>query len=206
MSSYEKFNIKDIASMHKFIQEYGFATICAYDANNLEISHSPLLLSKSQFSDELCLTGHLANQNNLKQLISNKAKAKVVFHGPHAYISPTWYSNAGVPTWNYAVVHVEGAFKLIEDNDKLLKVITELSNKYEQNRQPSWNIVDFPTERLQKMMTAIFAFEISIEKITAKFKISQNKSLEDKQNVITGLLNENSSENELLAKFMKKHS
>ena len=63
-----------------------------------------------------------------------------IFHGPHAYVSPTWYeSDNVVPTWNYVAVHAYGTLRLIEDRDRLVNLIRRTVERYESAMPSPWS-------------------------------------------------------------------
>jgi transcriptional regulator len=113
-----------------------------------------------------------------------------MFQGAHAYVSPTWYEGTGVPTWNYTAVHVYGTVRVIHDTAWLKAQVEHLSHYYEGDTPNAW-IPAYP----DKMLEAIVGFEITIESLQAKYKLSQNRSAADQHNVMQAL-EASSSENE----------
>jgi transcriptional regulator len=120
------------------------------------------------------------------------SKIWVVFHGPHAYVTPTWYPSKQidgkvVPTWNYMVVHVEGVMTLTNESSWLLQNVEDLSTHHEVLRDSQWRIHDAPEDYLTMMTRGIMGIEIEISSMAGKFKLSQNKSIEDHAGVAKGL-------------------
>ena len=119
----------------------------------------------------------------------------VIFQGPQAYISPNWYaskpSSGGkvVPTWNYAVVHVQGKLRALppEQSAALLAILQQLTDQHEANQAHPWQVSDAPADYLEKLARAIVGIEISISQISGKWKVSQNKSGDDMTSVVAGL-------------------
>ncbi len=109
-----------------------------------------------------------------------------IFQGPHAYVSPSWYSSPGVPTWNYAVVHLRGKPRLIESESELEAVVQRLTHVYESHMPNPWK-PNLEGERRTKLLSMIVGFEIEVMDIQAKFKLSQNRPLEDQQTVVKKL-------------------
>lgn len=142
-----------------------FATVVTVDGGVPFASHLPLLL------DGEVLVGHMARANPQWRHFDGRGDALAIFHGPHAYISPTWYAAPGhVPTWNYAVVHVYGAPRVVEDGAAALARIVEAF-------EPTpWRIGDVASDRLGALLQAIVAFEIPITRIEAKWKVGQNRT------------------------------
>src|SRR6478752_7336150 len=100
---------------------------------------------------------------------------KVIFTGQHTYISPRYYvSEFSVPTWNYTAVSVTGRITVIQDEDSVLGFFDSLVNENEKSDSP-W-MLDRSDERYMKMLSAIVVFSISLDKVEASFKLSQNKS------------------------------
>jgi len=109
-----------------------------------------------------------------------------IFEGPHAYVSPGWYQNhPAVPTWNYAVVHAHGRARLM-DEAELHALVHELSSQYEAGREKPWRMGDLPADYVSSMLTAIVGFELAVDKLEGKFKLSQNRPA-DRERVIAAL-------------------
>lgn len=203
------FEINDQNEICGFIRQYSFATLFSWKPEP-EVTHLPLLLNET--ADGLTLTGHLAKANHhWKSADSNEVL--VVFQGPHAYISPTWYGEGpAVPTWNYSVVHARGQFKVIDDlaaNQQVLqRYVTEFeSNHVHSHSRPSpkpWTTDGQSDEFLESLSQAVVSFSIQIESLTAKWKLSQNQTAERQQSVIAGLRARNSSQDVEVAQMMQK--
>jgi transcriptional regulator len=129
---------------------------------------------------------HMARANPQWQHFSSCGEILAVFQGPHAYVSPSWYSSPGVPTWNYAVVHLRGKPRLIESESELEALIERLTHIYESHTPNPWK-PNLSGERRTKLLNMIVGFEIEITEIQAKFKLSQNRPPEDRENVMDQL-------------------
>jgi transcriptional regulator len=128
-----------------------------------------------------------------------------IFSGPHAYISPRWYaSEFSVPTWNYAVVHVYGMPEIIEEPEALRKIVDDTTAKYEQRFDTPWSM-HLPEKAVDGMLRAIVGFSIKITRIEAKFKLGQNKSVEDQEAMLLGLESDSDPASNELAQFMKDY-
>jgi transcriptional regulator len=176
--------------LHRVIREYPFASLVVVKDGIPDVNHLPLVLSE----DGEFLRGHLARGNDLAKPEMNQSHLWMVFHGPHAYVTPTWYPSKKidgktVPTWNYIVVHVEGDMTLIEDKAWLLNNVEELSKHHEKLRKSEWQVNDAPVDYLDMMTRGIVGIEIKITSMTGKFKLSQNRSEDDQKGVIEGLKN-----------------
>jgi transcriptional regulator len=125
-----------------------------------------------------------------------------IFHGPHAYISPSWYvEQHTVPTWNYAVVHVYGIPRLV-DETALKQIVIETTNKYESSMPKPWTI-PLSERELDAMLKAIVGFTIEITRVEAKFKLGQNRSKEDQESMLKALEQSTDSGGRDLAEFIK---
>jgi len=179
----------NLEDCQRIIREHPFASLVTVEDGLPEVNHVPLVLSE----DGKTLSGHLARGNGLSKEHMNDKPILVVFHGPHAYVTPTWYATKKVdgkvvPTWNYIVVQVKGIMKLTQDHDWLLKNVDELSTHHEQLRHSSWRVQDAPNEYLQMMMRGIVGIEIEIQSMEGKFKLTQNRQQADHSGVVQGLL------------------
>src|SRR5699024_6280016 len=124
-----------------------------------------------------------------KTMKNGKEKVLVIFQGPHAYISSTWYQHENVPTWNYQAIHVYGMPRILNDQE-LEEDLTALLEKYERHRSPAvlWENMSSETK---KQIKGIVGFEIKIEEIQAAYKLSQNRNEVDYQQIIQQLKQEN---------------
>lgn len=177
----------DQAEILRFIAAHAFGTLVTVDAGVPCASHIPFLLEQGE---TLTLSGHLAKANPQWQHLAANPQVLAMFQGAHAYVSPTWYEGTGVPTWNYTAVHVYGTVRVIHDTAWLKAQVEHLSHYYEGDTPKAW-IPAYP----DKMLEAIVGFEITIESLQAKYKLSQNRSAADQHNVMQAL-EASSSENE----------
>lgn len=169
------------AAVRALLHAHPFATlITSLAGQEPHITHLPLLLDQGQ------LTGHMARANPHWQAFA-QGHTVAVFHGAHAYVSPRWYVNPTreVPTWNFATVHVHGQPILIDDASAKLSVVDAASTAFEPAENPWQRQLDAP--RLQALLGAIVAFHIPLTRLEAKFKMSQNKTPQDRAQVVAGL-------------------
>lgn len=176
------FRISDRDTLLAFIERYGFATLVSTDPNGVPFAtHLPLLLDRS--SD--LLLGHIARANPQWEMFGGR-ESLAIFHGPHAYVSPSWYTAApAVPTWNYATVHVYGIPRVI-DAERTADVVDRLVSKYEKHRPNPW-LGDMPDDYRRRMLAGIVGFEMPLTRIEGKFKLGQNRSAEDRAGTVAGL-------------------
>lgn len=185
------FEITDKNEQHAFIAANGFGQLISTSNNRPCSTHLPFLLSE----DKTKLLAHLAIQNSQIDNI-NGQQVLVTLQGAHDYISPSWYEGTGVPTWNYQAVHIYGVCQTFTNAERLEQVVNKLTAKYEANMASPWQPDYNP-----KMLNAIIGIEISINEIQCKYKLSQNKSEKDQQQVIEQL-NANGSKD--VAKAMQR--
>ena len=153
------------------------------------------------------LQGHVARANGHWREFDGRTEALAIFQGPHGYVSPTWYTTApAVPTWNYAVVHIYGRPVAIEDRQTATGILEALVRKYESHRVRPYRTEDLAGNFYEQMLKRIVAFEMPIEKIESKFKLGQNRSREDREGTLKGLLGEGSPGAAALAAFMREHA
>lgn len=172
----QHFRVEDRARLVGFMREYAFATLVSSGEAGLHVSHVPLLVDVD--GEKIRLRGHVARGNSQWEALEKAKQVLAIFHGPHAYVSPTWYvTHPSVPTWNYAVVHAYGKARLIEEAE-LHEVVMELSAKYEAGNSPPWKMSELPAAYASSMLGMIVGFEIEVERLDGKFKLSQNRPVE----------------------------
>jgi transcriptional regulator len=177
------------------VERYGFATLVTTGDEGPFASHLPLMLEDRQ---GFVLSGHMARANRQWRHFQGGREVLAIFHGPHAYVSPTHYASPGVPTWNYAVVHMYGKAEIIEDEEQLKQLLETLTHKYEQTASSPW-APDYP----DKLLSAIVGFQISVDRMQAKSKLSQNRPAQDRSNIIDGLSSAESDNARALAALMR---
>ncbi|MEW9570977.1 FMN-binding negative transcriptional regulator [Rhodanobacter sp. Si-c] len=170
--------------LHGLIRDCPFATVLVNTADGLAANHLPFELVGN------ALHGHVARGNELARL--DGAEVLAVFRGPDGYVSPNWYptkqeTHREVPTWNYAVAHVHGRLKVVEDAAWLRALLERLTDHHEATEPQPWRVGDAPTDHVEKMLHAIVGIEIAIERIEGKFKLSQNHPERNRLGVIAGL-------------------
>lgn len=189
------FQHTDIADIQHFIQAYAFATLITQVDGIPYATHLPIYMESTQ---PLRLSGHLAKANPQWQHFSPQQRVLIIFQGPHAYISPTWYKTAGVPTWNYAAVHVYGYVTLIQDKERLQQLVCTLSRHYEGGGDNAWQAQFSP-----QLLDAIVGFEMVVDDIQAKYKLSQNRSQTDRYHIQQALRASHSEQAQLVAELMQ---
>lgn len=164
------------------------------------VSHLPFMYESCEESSGQ-LIGHMARENPQWRSILENQQVLVVFNGPHGYVSPQWYSTPGVPTWNYAVVHVLGKATVFEDSAGVEKTLDKLTSHFESRFLNPWRPA-FPAEKTKQLLHMIVGIEIDVIHIAGKFKLSQNRSAQEQQHIIHELGTSDHSGDRELAKFM----
>ena len=180
------FREDDINALHKLMREYSFATLITQHEGAPFATHLPVILDALRGPNG-ALLAHMARANPQWHDFVDEQEVLVIFQGPHAYISPSWYEvELSVPTWNYAVVHAYGIPRLIDDGEELYKLLKILIETHEAQFENPWPF-QLPDDYLQKMMRGIVGFEIEITRLEGKFKMSQNRTESERENVIAAL-------------------
>ncbi len=182
------FRNDDPQAAFDLIARHGFATLITIDDSRPVISHLPMIADPVR----RVLRGHLARANPHAGRIDGR-RHTAIFIGADAYVSPDWYGDAEqVPTWNYSAVHVTGAARALTQAADIDMLLEELSDLHESRRHDLddgtiWKLSKLPQDKLRKMRAAIVAFEIDIEEMALKAKLSQNKDEADFATVMAKL-------------------
>ncbi len=196
------FEITDNAIMEQFIKENGFATLISKGSDYPVGTHIPIELEINE-NGEKVMWGHISKANPQWKEFENSPNVFVIFlSNVHHYISSSWYNHPNAPTWNYLSVHVSGKLKILE-GEILWESIRRLTSKYEKNSENPVSLDTLP-ESVQKQMNGIVGFEISIDKIEAAFKLSQNRNDEDFKNIVNELRLSNKLSASLMADVMER--
>lgn len=182
-----------------FMQRYSFATLVTVADGVPSATHLPFVVE--QRDDKVVLISHLAKANPQSDELFN-GKALVIFAEPHAYISPKHYEHEkNVPTWNYIAVHAYGTATLIESPEQKAALLAQTINFYEAAYMQQWQAL--PDDYKLNMMKGIVGFEIVVDDLQGKKKISQNRSEIEQQNIITELSNSADSAAKDMAGYMR---
>ncbi|RCW77001.1 FMN-binding negative transcriptional regulator [Saliterribacillus persicus] len=192
------FKINDETTNYEIINQHSFATLISQHSGMPFATHLPLILNK----ENTYLYGHFARPNPQWEDLKNQT-VLAIFHGPHCYISPSWYeTNKAVPTWNYVTVHVYGEIELLEAEDELKDSLNEMVLKYE-DPDSSYSLQDLDTKFLQGMSKGVQGFKVKIKRIEGKSKLSQNHSIERRERVINQLEQISNTDEKQIATLMK---
>jgi transcriptional regulator len=177
------FEITDPAWCHALIRAQSFAVmITADDSGAPCATHLPFLVDDTRGPNGT-LRGHVARANPHWRYLAAGRPTLVVFSGAHAYVSPSWYATRpSVPTWNYIAVHASGTSALVEDPVRVRALLTDLVHVYEGEGQAAWSVESLPADYMDGMQRGIVAFEIPIDRLEGKAKLSQNRGAVDQAN------------------------
>lgn len=199
----EHFAVRDRATIARLVHGYPFATLVTPTAMEPLITHLPLI-HVADCEPHGTLFGHFARANGHAHATSG-IDSVAIFHGPHAYVTPSWYVDPGaaVPTWNYIVAHMHGALEIARDAAETRAVLDLLVHRFEGGRAAPWQL-NLNSRLLDGMVSAIVGFRIKVKRIDAKLKLSQNRMPEDRQRVAEGLAAEGYAEAAATAAWMRE--
>lgn len=177
--------------VHSLMREHPLGALVTLGADGLNANHIPFMIDPEPppFGT---LRAHVARANPAWRDFSRDVEALVIFQGPQAYVTPSWYATKRqtgkvVPTYNYLVVHAYGPLRAIEDPAWLRGFVERLANRFEAGRAQPWKITDAPADFIEKQLQAIVGIEIPVTRLRGKWKVSQNRPAADREGVIRGL-------------------
>lgn len=181
----------DLRSLHDLIEQTPLASVVSHGGAGLLASHLPVLLAREE-GEFGTLYGHFARANPQWRELSDGGEELLIFQGAEAYVSPSFYPSKAehgkvVPTWNYQAVHAYGRAELFDERERLLALVSRLSQRHEQGRAQPWAVSDAPAEYIDSLLRAIVGFALPIARIEGKWKLSQNKDAQDFAGVQRGV-------------------
>jgi transcriptional regulator len=194
--------------LHELMRTCPLGTVVTVSADGLDAAHIPFELDPEP-APFGTLRGHVARANPLWREHLTARAALVIFHGPDAYISPSWYASKRehgkvVPTWNFAVVHAHGLLRSIEDSRWLLGLVQRLTARHESERTVPWKVTDAPAAYIEESLRAIVGVELTITRLVGKWKLSQNRPASDRESVVRGLRDHSENGAASLADLMQQ--
>lgn len=174
---------EDRAKIIEFLRQNEFATLVTFDGEKPTASH--LLMEVFEEGERLFVNGHMSRANPLWKTFEMNNEVLVIFQGAHTYISPTWYNHVNVPTWNYQAVHIYGKVQIVEDRTETYQILKRLIDRHE--AASHYKLESLPQDFVEKEIKGIVAFQIEVTRIEANYKLSQNRSDEDYQNIVAKL-------------------
>ncbi len=198
-----RFNaMEDVEEIRRLVATVGSAQLVSVGDDGWPIA---TLLPVLWDDDRLIF--HLARANPHWRSLRSGSPALAVITGPEAYVSAAWYPSKAehgrvVPTWNYSAVHISGRVAVHHDPDWLRDAVTRLTDEHERRRSAPWSVSDAPTGYVEKQLRAIVGVELTIERVEAKAKLSQNRNDADHAGVVTGLRREGTAREHQVAVAM----
>lgn len=189
---------ESIIEMQEFIRQNGFGILISTVDGKPWATHIPMHLS----TDGKTLNSHISRGNAQWKNWDSSSEVLAVFQGPNAYISSSWYDHVNVPTWNYIAVHVYGTIRIVE-GEALIESLKDLVNKYEKHSVKPVTVEGMPERFLKNEILGIVGFEITISKIEAAYKLSQNRDDKNYKNIVTELKKRKDSDSHEVAKEMQ---
>jgi transcriptional regulator len=178
---------EDPATLQALMREHPLATLVHAGTGDLSADLVPLAYDAATNT----LRGHVARANPLWREAAGQP-VLALFHGPQAYVSPSWYPSKAlhhkvVPTWNYAVVQAHGRLEVVDDAGWLRELVGSLTESQEAAQTAPWRVEDAPADFVQQMLRAIVGIQIAVDGLEGKWKMSQNRDAADRDGVIAGL-------------------
>ncbi len=188
--------------LNNVMRDHGWAILVGSVEGTPFATHLPFMLDETR-GENGTLISHMAKANPHWQSFEANQEALVIFWGPHAYISPSWYDKQpSVPTWNYVTVHAYGSPRLIDDEKAMVAAQKDLVETYE--GPEGWRLEDQPEKFVKGMLTGIVCFELEITRLEGKFKMSQNRHEDDLPGIVSGLRRRGQGDDNVVADLLEK--
>ncbi|AQQ52302.1 FMN-binding negative transcriptional regulator [Planococcus lenghuensis] len=197
----KQFKVTNVEEIQAFIQEHAFGTLVTTKKGRPIATHLPMQLVKEE--EGYAITGHMAYGNPQWRTLEAAEEVLVMFQGPHAYISSSWYSQENVPTWNYQAVHVYGKAAILTE-EALKQDLTALLQTHEKHRDNPvlWDTLS--PQLLEKELKGIVGFKIAVQEVQAAYKLSQNREEADYRHIMKKLNDEQAVHASHVAEAMEK--
>ncbi len=194
---------RKLAVLHDTIEavRFGLLVICA---DGPLAAHIPFVLHRDR-GECGTLVAHVAGNDPLARHLGDGREALAIFSGPRAYVSPQWCPSGGLPTYNYLAVHAYGRPRVLGDRDAVHAHLSELVDVHEERFPSPWSLASAPADHVAGLLSHIVAFELEIETIQGKRKLSQNRSTEDRDGIIHGLRARAGDDDRAIAGAMDAH-
>jgi transcriptional regulator len=175
---------QDLGELHAMMRRHPFALLVSHHGGKSHLTHLPFHLDAARGAQGT-LEAHLGAMNPHCAAIAAGAPSTVVFQGPDAYVSPRWYVDPAknVPTWNYVAIHVHGTPRPVTESARLLQMIGRLTDEHEAYIEKPWSIREAGVHA-EQLAKHILGFDLPIETLEGKYKLSQNRSDGDRAGVL----------------------
>ena len=197
------FQQDSVKSMRSLVNHNPLGVLVTNGQVGMSANHIPFEWTGND--DSGVLVGHVAKVNQVWRDVTLDSEVLVVFTGSEAYISPSWYPSKArdervVPTWNYSAVHIYGHLRAIDEPDWLKAHVTKLTDRQEASFAKPWAVADARSEFTDALISAIVGLQITVTRIEGKWKLSQNRNDDDRKGVVAGLLLQNDSNAQSIAR------
>jgi len=184
----EDFEVTDEEALYSVIDASGLATLVSAAEGVPAATLAPFVTSLDGPSPRR-VWGHLARANPQSQAVLDEREVLVIFRGPDAYVSPSWYADSpNVPTWNFVVVHARGIARPVPAGDPRTRWILDRTvTKYESQQPQPWRLDTAPASYVEQLLPHVVAFELELSALRGQFKLSQNQPSANRLGVIAGL-------------------
>ncbi len=202
--AYHAFN--DIEKMRAHIAAHPLGAWVCHAHGQLIANHIPFVLDAKHGSHGRLLA-HVSRANSVWRGLLGAAPSVVMFMGPSAYITPSWYPGKHqhgkvVPTWNYVTVHAHSMARAMEDTCWILDVLNRLTDTQESQRTEPWKVSDAPSAYIDKMLRAVVGIEITIDRVEGRLKVSQDEDEQDRRGTVEGLQHSTDASTQVLASLV----
>lgn len=192
----------NLAKLYSFMREYSFVTLVTSKNDLIQATHLPVLVTMEE--SLIKISGHLAKANHQWQTFSHSQEVLTIFQQPHAYISPTNYDKfPSVPTWNYVAVHAYGVVKILHTQEEKLALINNMIKYYEATFLDHFN--SYPQEFIDKKLDSIVGFEIDVGRIESRYKLSQDRTVNEQETIIKTLTQTDDLLESSIARLMREN-
>lgn len=190
----EHFREARVDILHATLRRHPLASLVTHGPEGLVASPVPMLLDPEP-GPFGTLHGHIARANPQWKQAASGGEALALFMGADAYVSPSHYATKRetgrvVPTWNYIAVQAAGPVEFYDDRERLLRLVTRLTERHEHSREQPWAVSDAPADYIKAMLNGIIGIELRVRRLDGKWKLSQNRSEADRAGVTAGLADE----------------
>jgi len=202
--------VHDREVVRAFVREVASAELVTVGADGTPLATLlPILWDDDGGEGGGTVVAHMARANQHWRTIAPGSRALALVAGPQAYVSPAWYASKAehgrvVPTWNYSAVHLSGTVTVRDDPEWVRRAVTALTERHEGPRDQPWMVTDAPEAYVDKQLRAIVGIEMSVDRVEAKAKLSQNRSEADRTGVVAGLRREGHQREALVADAMDR--
>jgi transcriptional regulator len=208
----DHYRVDDLPQLHALMRARPFAALVSSGSLGLYATHLPTVLKDDVANDAPngVIECHLSRANPHWKDLAAGGEALMIFHGPDAYVTPNWYPSKAehgkvVPTWNYAVVHAYGRPEVMQDMDWLRRHVGELSAQQEAGEARPWAVSDAPDRYVEVMLRGIVGFRFAVTRLEGKWKMSQNREMQDRAGVMSGLGRRGEGDDRAVADLVSRH-